>query len=299
MQSSYLIVPDFFERAHELRACFDRHFADPAHSGGPSHQIWDYWHVPTMYTYLRTQPGRVIRPELMERLVAQLKAWAMETLGLSEITPPYLSLYVNGCGQGLHNDSGNGRWGFVYSLTNWDQRRFSGGETLVFHESSYWETEAVRRPGAGSNFYDLVPARFNQLLVFDDRVIHGVPAIQGDMAPQDGRVVIHGHIREGGIVIDGPLADAGMPTLAQALGRIRSGLERAGQGHHGCVCVRLEIDRDGRVTRAARLSDRVYRTSPHAADPERLVCELTDVLATLRFPAASGRSVATVPVAIG
>jgi hypothetical protein len=293
-----LVVQNFFEQADELRASFDRHFGDPDHNG-PSHQIWDYWHVPRLYTYLRTEPRNIFPSALMDRFLTRLEDWALESLGLSQVTCPYLSLYVDGCGQGLHNDSGNGRWGYVYSLTKWDERHFHGGETLIFRDSNYWETQALSRPGAGSTFYDLVPARFNQLLVFDDRLIHAVPPIQGNMAPQEGRVVIHGHIREGTIVIRGSLAHAGVEALSEALTYVRSRLAALGEGFHGYASIRLEIESDGRVSRAVRLSERVYRTSPQAGDPGRLVSDLADFLATLRFPATFGKSIAIVPVPIG
>ena len=45
-----------------------------------------------------------------------LRTWSLETLGLGTVTRPYLSLYVPGCLQGWHNDSGNGRFAYVYSL---------------------------------------------------------------------------------------------------------------------------------------------------------------------------------------
>jgi len=299
MLGSYLVIPNFFTQADELRACFDIHFSNPDHNGGPSHQIWDYWHVPQLYTYLRTEPRRIFPAALVDEFQTTLKNWAFETLGLGEISSPYLSLYVDGCGQSLHNDSGNGRWGFVYSLTKWDARRFHGGETLLFNDSSYWETDALKRPAAGSGFYHLIPAEFNQLLVFDDRLIHGVPPIQGNMSPREARVVLHGHIRETGVVISGPLAISGHRTVTQALDYICARLKAAGDGYHGCVSVRLEIEEDGGVSRVVRLSDRVTRTSAQARDPEQMLCELTTFLASLRFPAAEGKSLMTVPVSFG
>ena len=68
-----------------------------------------------------------------------------------------------------------------------------------------------------------------------------------EMAPQEGRVVIHGHIREGCVCISGPLADAGHKVVAQVLDYIHARLQAAGQGFHGCVSFRLEIESDGTV----------------------------------------------------
>ena len=91
-------------------------------------------------------------------------------------------------------------------------------------------------------------------------------------------MVIHGHIREGCVCISGPLADAGHKVVAQVLDYIHARLQAAGQGFHGCVSFRLEIESDGTVARAVRLSDRVYRTSAEASDPLRMVSDLTAFL---------------------
>jgi hypothetical protein len=297
--SRYLIVEDFFRDAEQMRACLDRHFGDPDHSGGSSHQIWDYWHVPGLYTYLRTDPRRMFPPALLDQFLNALRFWALEVLGLDHVPRPYLSLYVDGCGQGLHNDAGNGRWGFVYSLTRWEQRRFVGGETLIFKDIPYWETEAMRYPGAGLAFYDLIPARFNQLLVFDDRLVHAVLPLQGNMAPTEGRLVIHGHIRDGGIHITGALSIEQIEkVLSEAQAYIRSRMRSLGTPFSGCVCVRITVASDGSVASAVPLTDRVCRTGPHAPDPSQLIRDIVTFLASLRFPQAAGKSVVTIPVSI-
>jgi len=47
--------------------------------------------------------------------------------------------------------------------------------------------------GAGVSFCGKVPSRFNQLLVFDDRIIQGVRSLQGTMGPPCCPV-LHGHL---------------------------------------------------------------------------------------------------------
>ena len=47
--------------ADERRADIDAHFAEPATHRAEIHQIWNYWFVPELYTYLRTSPEKVIR----------------------------------------------------------------------------------------------------------------------------------------------------------------------------------------------------------------------------------------------
>lgn len=44
------------------------------------------------------------------------------------MTPMWLSYYVDGCEQALHCDNPHGPWAFVLSLTEWDEREFTGGE---------------------------------------------------------------------------------------------------------------------------------------------------------------------------
>ncbi len=156
MQHPYLVVEQFFDGADELRAAFEAHFRD-ARSHGAQQQVWNYWYIPESYTYLRTNPGKIIPDALIARFVQRLNVWATATLGLSTQLNPWLSLYVNGCGQALHNDSLNGQMGYVYSITRWDQRNFLGGETILFRPENYWETERIKTSGAGQSFYDKIP----------------------------------------------------------------------------------------------------------------------------------------------
>ena len=128
MQNGYLVADRFFDGADALRSAYDAHFAEPD-KNTDRHIVWNYWHVPGLYTYLKTNPSKVLPEPLVTRFMQRLNAWAMATLGLSTRSHPWLSLYVNGCGQDLHNDSLNGQMGFVFSLTRWEGRNFHGGET--------------------------------------------------------------------------------------------------------------------------------------------------------------------------
>jgi len=192
--AGHLVVPDFFAEAPAMRAAIDAHFANPAAHGADTHQIWNYWHVPDLYTYLRTLPRKVIPLPLMNGFFNHLTAWTRTNLGCVP-SDAYLSLYVDGCRQELHNDALNGHFGYVYSLTRWRERRFSGGETVILKPSALGQSIAGGAAMAGSAFYDLVPAEFNQLLVFDDRLPHAVRQVNGLMDPLEGRLVIHGHLK--------------------------------------------------------------------------------------------------------
>src|SRR5579872_2882386 len=70
VRSSHLVVDDFMpsDIAREMRAAAEAHFGSPYHHSPKTHMNWDYWHVPGLYTYLRTLPEKVIGPVLTEAL---------------------------------------------------------------------------------------------------------------------------------------------------------------------------------------------------------------------------------------
>src|SRR5262245_53785257 len=112
LRAGVVVVDGFLpaEAAAAMRTDIDRHFAEPAAHRAEIHQVWNYWFVPGLYTYLRTTPEKVIRHAYVEDFVQALQEWSVGALGLGNVTWPYLSLYVAGCRQGLHNDAANGRF---------------------------------------------------------------------------------------------------------------------------------------------------------------------------------------------
>lgn len=298
MQPRYSLIENFFPEADRLRSAVDAHFAEPMRHEPGRHQIWNYWYVPEIYTYLRTQPEKVVGPELAQRFFEHLRRHAFETYGLGKVYWPYLSVYVAGCHQALHNDSRGGRIGYVYSLTNWDKRNFAGGETLLLKEGSWSGDPSVADAKGARNFYDLIPPRFNQLLIFDDRVPHAVQRLEGTMDPGAGRVVLHGHFAEAGITISGGLASEQHRTAILSIDAgIKQRVASLAARYHGLITARLEIATDGRVDGCAVLWDRIY---PLSADtPPHRVEDLTALLREQRFPAAHQPSRVTWPVVIG
>jgi hypothetical protein len=190
--ATHYTLANFYPRAQQMRLAYEAHFRLP-YRHDKSKQIWNYWHVPGHYTYLRTDANKVIPAMLIDEFVAMLGNWARSELGVMEVRPPNLSIYINGCRQALHNDVKNGRWAYVFSLTRWDERKFEGGETLLIREEVF-ATE-TRASLDSSDVTYRIPAIFNQLLVFDDRIVHGVEPVQGAMNPLDCRVILHGHLR--------------------------------------------------------------------------------------------------------
>ena len=283
------------ELARGMRDAIDRHFAEPYKQTGV-HQVWNYWYVPDMYTFMRTAPEKVIPPELVADFHARLTDWAWETLGLGYVTAPYLSLYVDGCSQSIHNDATNGRFGYVYSLT-WDRRDTRGGETIVYHEGDLYRTKLTEMTGGRGGLYEMIESRFNRLAVFDDRMPHGVNRIEGSMDPVQGRIVLHGHISETGPGTQGPLGpDQVGPPVEDAANAALAAFEMRCDPH-GPVVVRLRIDPDGSVGEARLVLDRL--AFPDGASTAGMAEAILDAARRAAFPAADAPTDAIVPVLVG
>jgi Rps23 Pro-64 3,4-dihydroxylase Tpa1-like proline 4-hydroxylase len=292
----YHVLSQFCPDALELRAAFETHFADP-YRRGPQHQVWDYWHVPDSYTYLRTSPEKVLPRVPLDAFHAQLRAFARTWLGMDTVTWPHLSLYVEGCRQTIHNDSSNGAFGYVFSLTLWDQRKFTGGETMIFREQDYWASGRFREAGAGTSFYEIIPSVFNQLLLFDDRLIHGVQEVRGVTDPRFGRLVVHGHLQCKEPAIDGPLAQAPRDVaepLAAIVRDIRSRAASLGKPLHGFATTAIRISAEGDVVVTPQISRVLSRDGVQGDIP--LLVEMRERLSELRFPAMDHPSFVTVPI---
>lgn len=272
----YGTVPEFFPQARAMRDAFDAHFGSPHEHRAETHEVWNYWHAPPLYTYVRTTPEKVLNQQLATAFVQRITRWSIQNLGLSKVSRPWLSFYVNGCRQGVHNDVRNGRLAYVFSLTHWERRRFEGGETLIFPPEAYWGSARMRSASAGRALYDVVEPRFNQLLVFDDRLMHAVQTVVGTNDPREGRVVLTGHLEEGSIVVDGPLSH---DVVAARLAELRPSIERDIEERYGrfsgLLTVRLDVDVTGCVGHAVPLLELFDSDSSGAAvqSPASLVIE--------------------------
>ena len=295
-----MIVDDFLPRefAAAMRADIDSHFATPYKHRPDTHQVWNFWYVPQTYTYLRTQPERVIQRASVEHFMGALRAWSSETLGLARLSWPYLSFYINGCRQGLHNDAQNGRFAFVYSLTR-DERRSTGGETIVLRRGDPF-LRNLRKATAGTALYELIEPCFNRLVVFDDRMVHGVQLVEGSMDPVEGRFVLHGHIEESAPIVTGPLPPE------QVLQGLRCALEpfdkeHADQARHydGPLVLRFTISPDGRVGSLRVILDRVFAEREGDVGWSAISGKLVERLRAVVFPAGAGETIVTLPLRFG
>jgi hypothetical protein len=292
LRERFLVIDGFLpeKQGLDMREDIDAHFSNPSNHQASTHQVWNYWHVPGSYTYLRTTPEKVIERSKVQAFVEALGNWAALNLGLAGITWPYLSLYVPGCVQGLHNDSTNGRLGYVYSLTR-NARQTIGGETVLVHDRDLFRT-LLDKPAAGTGLYDLVEPCFNRLTLFDDRIPHAVQRVDGSMDPLEGRFVLHGHISEAGIVTQGPLPPEDIKaSVDAALHEVRGGVAPS---VHGPFVVQLEIAHTGEVQRLRPIFDRL--ASSDGENLDYLRGEVSDRLQAIRFAAAPSPTLANVPL---
>lgn len=303
MRARSLIVPSFSPQARELRAHFDARLANPRSTDG-GRFVWDYWHVPGQYTLLRTPAWHYFPAPLYRALHERLVRWGRENLGCHDISPPWMSCYVEGCRQELHGDLPHGPFAFVFSLTRWERRRFRGGETLLLRDEALdlWRNLDRFRGMEEPDLLTEIPARFNQLLVFDPRIPHGVRRVEGCVHdPREGRLVIHGWFVQPRPYVEGPLPRA---ALARAIERLigpdaaplPAAAARAADSLRGVLVLRFGVDASGRVR-----APRVLRSTLIAVDgdqraPGRYVSALARRLAELRFARARGPSRVTLPI---
>lgn len=292
VRERFVIVDDFLpeEDGLSMREDIEKHFSNPDQHSPSVHQVWNYWHVPASYTYLRTTPEKVIAREKVERFVERLRTWTAQNLGFAGVTWPYLSLYVPGCVQGLHNDSTNGRLGFVYSLTP-NTRQTIGGETILVQDRDLFRSN-LNTAAAGIGLYDLVPPQFNRLVLFDDRIPHAVQRVDGSMDPLEGRIVLHGHISEDGVVAEGALpGEAIQVAVGSALAEVRDFVDSS---VNGPLVFRLQIGATGKVESSRIILDRL--ASSDSEDLDVLRDEIAERIGGVQFPFASATTVANVPL---
>jgi hypothetical protein len=284
--------------AMAMRRDIDAHFAHPEAHRRDTHQIWNYWFVPELYAYLRTDADRVIGRESIDAFHLALREWSTSPLGMAQASWPYLSLYVPGCRQGWHNDSRNGRFAYVYSLTR-NERRTTGGETLVLREGDPFR-DNLTSAAAGRGLYEAIEPRFNRLVIFDDRLPHAVERIDGLMDPVEGRFVLHGHLNEGSAIIVGALpAAVATDQMNAALARFGEEMAATAALYRGPLVFRLTINGAGAVESCEIIVDRVIHPDYGHVGWDEIRAALRGRLNALKFPAANGRTVLIQPVLFG
>jgi hypothetical protein len=292
---SVIIVDRFAPEAAALRRTFDERFADPR-STRADRFVWDYWHVPGQYTALRTPAWTYFPPRAYAAFHRRLVAWGRETLGCHDISPPWLSLYVDGCRQELHGDLPHGPWAFVFSLTR--GRAFAGGQTLLVRDEvlDFWRDFASERAVEEGQLLRAIEPRFSRLVVFDPRIPHGVRAVSGTRDPRQGRLVIHGWFVQPRPFVRGPLAPralaARIAELTDQLGGWLGALPVA-----GTLSLAFDVGRRGDVAPPVRVLTDTTRVSGAEERARRaLVRRIRAAIAGWRFGAQRGPSRVTLPL---
>jgi hypothetical protein len=290
----YHVEPSFFDGAEQLRAAFDGKFDNPYESP----PAWEYVFVEGLYTHLRALSRNWLPDGLFDAFMTRLKSWCAERLGLVPTGEPRLHLMVDGCSLSLHSDFHNGAMGYVYSLTRWSERAFRGGETLLLRDGV---PNYKRHQAHGAALYDMIPALFNQLLVFDDRIVHATPVIQGNMNPRQGRLALVGHLRGNAARVTGPLAESDVRrVLLAAQHTLRERLSRYPEVQ-GTASYRLRTSPGGEVESVTALLDGLvtaasgYDTSTAVSAVQECI---RDTLSCLRFSAASEPSTITLSILV-
>lgn len=291
------VIDGFADETEALRAHFDARFEEPR-SARAGRFVWDLWHVPGQYTALRTPAWTYFPKALYSSIHKRLVAFGRAELGCHDISPPWLSCYVDGCKQELHGDLPHGPFAFVLSLTRWRERVFRGGETLLMKPETldFWREFTSIRGLEEGGILDAVAPRFGRLVVFDPRIPHGVREVRGTMDPREGRLVLHGWFVEPRPFVTGPLSPAKTMKRIEALTEVVAREVEAGLSLAGVLSLRAEIAPSGKVTSVRVLRDMTRAPGEQEPARRRLVRDLKSTLARLEMPRARGPSTLTLPL---
>jgi hypothetical protein len=294
---SHLFSSELKPIARELRKEFERILNDP-HS--PDRFQWDWWHLPGRYTHLRTPAARFFSEPLIDRLASGLRSYGRQHLGCQDISPMWLSSYVEGCEQRLHADRPHGPWAFVLSLSP-KVRKFKGGETVIVRPEilSLWNQGVP----AGQSFeeseiVERIPSVQGRLLVFDPRRPHGVSRLSGTLDPLEGRLVIHGWFTQPQPFVDGSLSAAAAEKSLKAFDDVLAETFSEGIESTGTTAFRISIRPDGRVSRVHPLQSSLVASFPETKRRESraLIAAARGHFMKWKFPKSKYASTLTLPL---
>ena len=295
---SVRIEDSFYSKGRELRSYYEQQFKNPlqAHS---KRFCWDYWHVPEQYRLLRTPAQNFFGDKLFQPFLAHLLAWGRTHLGCQMISHPWLSAYVNDSFQDIHSDIPHGPWSFVYSLTPWRQRKFSGGETFVARPRllNYYQEYSSDHSDESKDLIQKIAPDQNRLVVFDPRYPHGVTRVNGVEDLLDARLVIHGWFTEPRPMIEGALSTKkAIPALDQVATFLLDSFSKTDLS--GIFCVRIQISAAGKTDSIDVLTSHLIHSQTGKAASKKWVQTLLSACTTFTFPKSSGTTKITLPIEI-
>lgn len=282
----------------QLRQYYDEHFKDPRQPDS-NRFMWDPWYVnvgdvtssqevsavsndkefmiegekeateaQTQYSLKRIQSNNFFTDDDFSNLVEELTALG-RSVGLTAITPPWISMYTNGDMQNLHTDAPHGPLAFVLSLSN--EGDFQGGETIMLKSkiTELWKGFDGSMGMETGNIMRYIPASpLGRCIVFDPRVPHGVNLVKSfGNDPRKGRIAIHGWFNQPEVCWFGSWDETQVESMNTMLDEaLQPIVETLASGEIGRVCgylaCRIEIDEDGDVDDVMGVCDTLK------ADPE-------------------------------
>jgi len=291
--------------AHSLRRTFVERVGNPRYTKADRF-VWDYWHVEDQYTLLRTPVNAFFAEDVNAELEDRLLEYAQDKLGCRSLSPLWMSYYVDGCHQGLHADNPHGPWAFVLSLTEWEEREFRGGETMILKPNvlDYWRKFDSSEGTEMGKIFDLIEPKFDRLTVFDPRFPHGVREVRGTRDPLKARLVIHGWFSDPSPFFTGALTEEeATPVLNEVLQSLFEELQTEVGNVTGTLSVRLTISgTTGEVTEVTSLTDTMIPVPGQGYEvPEDIRHEVQDCvqqfLSQAVFPPSeAGDSAITIPL---
>ncbi len=287
-------VPAFYKDAKVLRNYFNETFQNPLEAK-QARFCWDYWNVKNQYRLLRTPAESFFPEKIFQPFLSHLLTWGRENLGCQMISHPWLSSYIDGSYQNLHSDVPHGPFSFVYSLTPWNTRKFSGGETLVAKPKllRYFSELEANDSHEEKHLFTRIAPKFNQLTLFDPRYPHGVDRVNGVEDVLDSRLVIHGWFTEPRPMLEGSLSvkkvSLGMDELAESISAIL-----APTSYRGLLTVRFKIEKNGSIGNITVLTSHLVDALGNTI-PKTLLKKSLKV-SHVRFPSASSTTIITLPL---
>ncbi len=296
----FQVYKNFYDQSKKLRAEFENNFKNPRETDSKRF-VWDYWFFEDQYHLIRTPAFHYFSKNLYADFHSSLVQWGRENLGCHDISPPWLSYYVDGCYQNLHSDVPHGPWAFVYSLTpstGVHANKFKGGETLLLKPKTlnYWASFQDQNDHEYNTFVDRIPSLFNQLTVFDPRLPHGVTEVKGTRNPLEARLVMHGWFVEPRPYVVGGLSTAQVqkaltPQFAQ-LEQILSNLGPL----HGTMSLRMNVASNGKISACKFVSNTVLSLENNASDEKIFHKEMLSLFKYIQFPKSKTSSMITIPL---
>lgn len=293
---NFLVQKNFYPAYRSLRSEFEENFRDSK----ATHQkrfVWDFWYDEDQYHLIRTPAYYYFAEKQYQNFHSFLVQWGRENLGCHDISPPWLSYYVDGCYQKLHSDVPHGPWAFVYSLTP-NKKEFKGGETLILKNSTldFWSNYGREGDHEHGSFVDVIPSLMNQLVVFDPRFPHGVTEVKGTRDPLKSRLVMHGwFVNPRPYVVGGLSTAAVQKSVNQVFAGLNHVLPQIGL-LDGALSVRLYVDADGTVKKYQVLTDTLVSLQHQEDDVRYLKKELKSLFANTHFAKTKKASQITMPL---